>query len=60
MGDVIVLKQAFESTKVNKHVFYSSEDVTLNHYCEVCGNLPVVDGVVIHTLPIEEHPDYGK
>ena len=38
-----------------QHVTYRKSFRTQIYKCRVCGPLPVVDGVVVHTKPDEDH-----
>lgn len=38
-----------------KHVTYSQGKYKEVYVCGVCGHLPVIDGVVVHTKPDEMH-----
>lgn len=54
MSKVTPLKDYTESDKV-KHVFHTNDNRQGVYECPRCGTLPVIGGVVIHSISMEHH-----
>ena len=54
MNNVITLKHYTKQEDV-QHVMYNRQEIEQIHVCPTCGELQVIDGIVWHIKPIEEH-----
>ena len=56
MSEVINLKKYTKPEDIT-HVMYYKQEIEQIFYCEACGELQVIDGIVWHIKPKEDHND---
>ena len=55
-GDnVTPLRKRLKIEEVTHITFDKEEGIPSFYFCDTCGDLPVIDGVAIHTCPNEDH-----
>jgi len=54
MGDIVKLRRYTNDSDIT-HVMYKRQEIENIYICETCGELQVIDGIVWHIKPDEDH-----